>query len=382
MEKLIYIAPNPIHFQNYDGVSKKIMYQYNIFNKNYDTYVLGYYKNDIAYYHNNDIKIISNRHSNKHRRYKLFECAYKFIKENDIKLCYIRYGYSDYSFIKMIKNIKEKCDAKIIIEIPTYPYDVEMNKNLRFRILRILDKINRKKIKNYVDKIATFSQDTEIFGIKCINIFNGVPIEEIKLKQFSNELDIINIIAVASMGIHHGYDRIIRGLKNYYQNNGKRTINLHIVGEGQAINEYKTLIKKYSLENNIKLHGFKSGEELESIYRICDISVASLGLHRINIYLASTLKTREYGAKGLPIITSCKIDIYPEDYKYILNFPEDDSDIDIYKIIKFYDEIYKGKVSKRQIAEEIREYTKSKCDMSIAMKPIIDFFAINLKKLD
>lgn len=376
MKKLVYIAQAEMGNNQHDGVIKKILSQYQVFRLNFETYIIAYSGNDICVYHEGNIKIISDNQIKKHRRYKLFECAYNFIKEHGAECCYIRYGYSDYCFLKMVKKLKVKCNNKIIVEIPTYPYDVELNNGLKFRILKVFDKVTRKMLYNYVDRIATFSKDKKIFGIQCLNIINGIIVDDISIRQHNNLYNAINLIAIASMEYWHGYERLIEGLHQYFKDKYNREIILHVIGDGNELMKYKQLVRKYNMESNVIFYGFKSGKELDEIYDKCNIAVECLGAHRKKLYLSSSLKSREYGAKGLPIISSCKIDVFPEDYKYILYEPADEDSIDIKKVIEFYDSIYTNSNSFNQVNSEIRKFTQNKCDMFVVMNPIIDFFTL------
>ena len=78
---------------------------------------------------------------------------------------------------------------------------------------------------------------------------------------------------------------------------------VHIVGEGSPIEEYKRIVEKYEIAEHVIFYGLKTGRELDSIYDQCSIGVENLGFHRTGVYRASTLKAREYAAKGLPFIT-------------------------------------------------------------------------------
>ena len=56
------------------------------------------------------------------------------------------------------------------------------------------------------------------------------------------------------------------------------------------------------LENNVFFWGAKSGDELKDFVNRADIGIASLGMHRLGLNVASTLKVKEYCAYGLPFI--------------------------------------------------------------------------------
>ena len=120
-------------------------------------------------------------------------------------------------------------------------------------------------------------------------------------------------------------------------------------------------------------YGTKRGAELDEIYDKCNIAVASLGMSRIGYKTANSLKIREYLAKGLPIITACNIDLFEKhSFKYECKFSNDESSIDIKKIIDFFDNTYLTN-NEQFIIDDIREYSEEYCDMSYAMNNVINF---------
>ena len=99
------------------------------------------------------------------------------------------------------------------------------------------------------------------------------------------------------------------------------------------------LVKKYKLTNTIMFLGSLEGEKLNNEFKTADLAVSSLGLHRMGIQKGSTLKTKEYCARGIPFILSYKEEKINEDCNFALKLPSDDSPIDINKVISFYDQI-------------------------------------------
>jgi hypothetical protein len=62
----------------------------------------------------------------------------------------------------------------------------------------------------------------------------------------------------------------------------------------------------HTIPGNVVMHGEKRGAELEQIYRLSDVGLGSLALHRINLKEACPLKTREYLMYGLPVVIGYK----------------------------------------------------------------------------
>lgn len=374
MKKLLYIAPVEIDYEKLYGVGKKIMNHYKVFSKYFDTYLIAYNNNDIVIYNRDNKKIIKNIKI--HRRYALFNSTIELMKNEKFDCIYFRYPKSEKKLIDMLKKLKYiNNNTSIVIEIPTYPYNGDMFISFKNFIIALCDMYYSKKLHKYVSRILTYSNDRKIFNINTINTINGVIFESIRQRSYIGNSKDINLIAVSGMWPCHGYDRLIRGMYNYYKNGGTRYIHFHIVGEGQESKKYKKLIEEYNLNNNVTLYGNQIGENLDKIYDISNIAVNSLAIHRIKLTNESTLKTKEYAAKGLPIISSYPIDVMSTNIsKYILLVPPDESDIDINLIISFYDDIYSDNESIDKVSNEIRSLSKPICDMECTLKDVIKFF--------
>lgn len=295
--------------------------------------------------------------------------------DNDIEALYIRYNKSSFGMINFLRKFKAKrSDRKIIIELPTYPYDGESNKE-EF-LIDLEDKVCRRLLKRYVDRLVTYSTDREIFGIRTIRTINGINFDDVALREVQGSSDEINMIAVASMKPWHGYERIIVGIKNYYHSGGRRKICLHLVGSGPEVPMYKQLVKQYGLEEQIKFYGVKEGEALQSLYNRCDVGLVGFGYYKTGIHLLSAIKTREYAAMGLPMVIAGRIDIFPASkYQFILEEAENGEPVNIERLIHWYDELYGADgLKKQEVAEMIRAIALKKCDSKITMKAISRYF--------
>lgn len=306
--------------------------------------------------------------------------AYRLIANPDF--LYIRKVGGDYKHYKFLRYIKRNFpDCKILIEIPTYPYFWEGIKSIT-GVLLLKDYYNYCcKMRKYIDRIVTYSDDTEIFGIPTLRIKNGIDVQSIHpidvYPEYSPEK--LNLIAVAVMRPHHGYERVIEGLRQYYCDNGEYDTHIHMVGDGAERELYEKLIQKYKLESHFTFYGMKSGKELHEIYCKADLALSSFGWYKDRVSKSSTLKVREYLAKGLPVISGCREDAFDEtEGEFCEIFPNDGTPIDFGRITSFYERIYRGQDRKRVI-ENVREFAKSRIDNCVTMKPIIDYIAGNDK---
>lgn len=365
----VYITSYDLQNQS-DGVSKKIIYQIDCFKRNgFD--VIEYDSNSMKYTLKTALGILVE---------KIFGYSYTSSnllnvlskeKTGKIDFVYIRKDFCNKKQIDALCRIRyNNPDVKILVEYPTYPYDEEIRGRRKIFALPI-DKKNRDKMKNYIDRAVTFSDDKILFGTKCLNISNAIDYSKVKIREIIQH-DGINLVAVALFGSFHGYDRLIKSMGENRKIVEEHKIRLHLVGDGYAIKEYKDLVKYYHLENYVVFYGRLYGDKLDEVYNISDIAVDTLGRHRVGCFYNSSLKGKEYGAKGLPIISGVKTDLdrYNEDFYY--RVPADESLIDMRCIVDFYQKIYTNRDAV-DVAERIRETTSSYFNFDVAFKPVIDY---------
>ncbi|MFW5886133.1 MAG: glycosyltransferase [Bacteroidota bacterium] len=288
-----------------------------------------------------------------HWRFK-FKRLFEYIKEENINVVFIRYThFANPFFIHFLKKLK-KHGVYIVMEIPTYPYDAEYkNAKTIVKIAKQIEVFYRQSFKKYVDKMVTFSNAEEIFGVKTIKINNGIDLESIPLKTSTNHKNEIHLIAVASMQFWHGYDRLIDGLKNYYSKKQSIKVFLHFVGDSNNTEslKYRHLIDLYKLNPYITFHGFKDGSDLDELFNISDLAVGSLARHRSGIYNMKSLKNSEYCARGIPFVYS-EIDDSFDDKQFVFKVPADESPVDVNHLIDFWESNTFNQKEIRRFAEE------------------------------
>lgn len=374
MKKILYYTARDMTLET-EGITKKIWNQIHALED------LGF-QVDAAYRKNDEDLFILRGGKEKlirhkmHRPYKVESSRFlrKYLKKHTYDGIYIRYVFDDPQFHRLLKALK-KAGTKILIEIPTYPYDAELKDTLENRIVLFLDRLYRKRMKKYVDVIAAISDKklAKIYGVPVVEIKNGVNFADISLAERNDKSkDAVNLVAVAGFAKWHAFERLINGIGEYRKNGGMRKILFHLVGDGPEIQVYKACIEKYGLEDQVILYGFKSGQELTDIYNTADIAVSSLGMHRIGLTSGQTLKSKEYGAKGLPVISEYDVTEYPRGKQYQLIVPMDESPLDVEKIIEMYDLIEASNV--KALREEIRKKVQSRSDIKVVMRPVARFF--------
>lgn len=284
-----------------------------------------------------------------------FSSIVKYAIKKNITFVYIRSNHNANPFtINMVKKMK-KAGMKVVMEIPTYPYDAEyLSQGMGKQIFQ--DRIFRKNLAKQLDAIVTFSDYTEIFEKKTIRISNGIDFESIKIKSINtNDSSEINLIGVAEIHPWHGFDRVIKGLAMYYAKPHDVIVKFHIVGYFFFNNDevsFKQMIANNHLEQYVILHGKKHGDELDKVFDTCNFGIGSLGRHRVGIDKIKTLKNREYAARGIPFIYS-ETDEDFDKQKYVLKAPADETPIDIDRIISFYQHLTLSSVEIRTSIEHL-----------------------------
>ncbi len=360
-----------IHFNARDtvGASKKIDAQLKAFNKHFNII-------------EKDIKLKSkNRLLNAPALLPLGSLTWDYselYKDELPDFIYVRKILTDRKFYLFCKYVKDnKPDCKIIVEIHTWPYD-RIKAKIVGDIFLIKDKYyNSKRLDGLVDRYATYSDDKTIFGVQTINIQNGIDVDSIEVRKAKkSSYDVIDLIWVAFFGIQHGVERVILGLRDYYLNeeaSNRKEIHVHLVGDGSVIGQIKNMIRECNLESKVFFYGYKYGEELDELYDMCDMGLSVFGLHKAGVSQSSALKVREYLAKGLPVVSGCKEDVFERACsEYYLEFPDDDSAIDINRIIEFYHSVY-DKESADCVIKKVRNYAKSTVDMEKTMEPVLEY---------
>lgn len=342
-------------FSEHSGISKKIHYQIKGLRENgHEVHVCTYYIREDGHrvrMVDDDIVIQDfgcGRWAAIKQRFS-FKKLTNYVIEHGFEFVYARsFHNANWATVKMFKRFKEQ-GIPSVMEIPTYPYDQEYTSVASWeeKIKLTLDRWFRKELATQVNAIVTFTNDKEIFGQRTICISNGIDYDHIPVqKRLPHPDNEIHLIGVAEVHYWHGYDRLIAGLGEYYQQPHKKNVYFHIAG-GVADSEmhgsthapgFHELIQKYGIEKYIIFHGPKFGDELDELFNQADFAIGSLARHRSGITYIKTLKNREYAARGIPFIYS-EIDEDFEQMPYIIKAKNDETSINIQSILSFKERV-------------------------------------------
>ena len=328
-------------FDPNNGISKKITYQLDAFKANGHEAHLCYMDENDGKYRIVDNQIIVNYGNGiKGKILKRIEFGsiVDYAIRANINFVYIRSNHNANPFtIYMVKRMKQ-AGMKVAMEIPTYPYDQEyFNKSMRRQLIQ--DKLFRHRFAQQLDAIVTFAEEDFIFGQQTIKISNGIDFNSVRLKHEAHHPDNeLHLIGVAEIHQWHGFDRVIKGMADYYATPREIKVYFHVVGyffSPIEEEEITRIIKENHLKPYVILHGKKHGEELDEIFDQCDFGIGSLGRHRVGITDIKTLKNREYAARGIAFVYS-ETDTDFDSQPYVMKVAADESAISIEDIIQFY----------------------------------------------
>ncbi|MFA7116630.1 MAG: glycosyltransferase [Bacteroidales bacterium] len=375
--KILYYVFNGRN--SYSGINKKILSQVNALKKlGYDTDLLYSDfledENQAVFVNDKPIFFYGKGIKAKIRKRIDYSFIVQQVKNHNIDIIYIRHDMNASLFlINALKTIRKiNLSIKILVEIPTYPYDKEF-KYARWpdKVKLLLDKCYRKRYAKSIDSFVSFTSYPTIFGQRNIEISNGVDFDSIPcIKRPLNKIKnngVFNMISVSEVHYWHGIDRLIEGMALYYKNKGNNPdLLFHLVGRGYGAeyNKLVNLVKERKLENRVVFYGNRNGDELNDVFELSDLGIASLGRHRSGIDKIKTLKNREYAARGIPFVYS-ETDEDFENKEYIIKVPADETPIDIKLLITFYNNL-------NLTHNNIRSSIEGKLDWMIQMKKVMD----------
>lgn len=279
----------------------------------------------------------------------------------DIDYIYVRKSNIDLYFVRWLRRIRGvNPGIAIALEVPTFPYDAEYN-TLSKKIALLKERFWRRRLAGLVDRVVTFSNDDEIWGLKTIKIQNGVDLSAAPVRKPANRSGSkVTLLAVATFSFWHGYDRLIRGLKDYYDanptNEAQCDVSLLMVGQGTEEEGYRVLTKELGLSEKIRFLGPKYGNDLNDIFNQADVAIASLGIHRLGIDSVNTLKAREYCSRGIPFVIGYR-DKGIEMLDQVLTVDSDESNVDVESIVEFLRRL-NTKESSQDSARKMRKFAE------------------------
>lgn len=237
-------------------------------------------------------------------------------------------------FLAWMKNRNPK--LRIVLELASYPFSGEAY-TVEQKLIVACDAALSGLLKKFVDYVVTFGPHAEIYRIPCIRSSNGVDVNAIPMRRASTfNPRAPRFLGVASLAKWHGYDRVLLGLRELLERQTAIVPHVSFAGSGPATADLEALCASLGLDDHVTFHGMTTGEALDELFDQSDIAIASLGMHRIGLESASSLKTREYCARGIPFVFTGADESFDQNFPFALRVPVGDGPIDLGKIVADY----------------------------------------------
>lgn len=287
----------------------------------------------------------------------------------------IRYQGAPPSFISALAKLKQRRPGlPIALEIPSWPFSTE-RKGPRAQLLGAFEDTGNTRLRHYIDRIITFSQADEIFGIPTLRTDNGVDVSTIPTPSSPPLVETtLRLTGVANLSFWHGYDRVIAGLANYQKAGCGRPVRFEIVGSGAEEPRLRQQAEQAGLGDAVHFLGPLHGSALDQHMTGCHIGISSIGMHRLDVD-TSNIKSREFCARGLPFVIGYPDRDFPQTLPFVLHLPADDSPVDIATLVRWYEELRRERPDP---GPEMRAYAEANLTWHAKFKPVVDWLHARL----
>ncbi len=168
----------------------------------------------------------------------------------------------------------------------------------------------------------------------------------------------------------NGLDRLFKGMSIY-----KGSVKLQLSLYGRNLESEARQIQQYGIQNMVELNGFIDKTEIDDIMNSVDLGVGALGVHRKGLSSTTTIKAREYFARGLPFFyghNDPDFSASPIARNFCLEFEANDDPIDMEQLIQWYSSIE----TQQSIPESMHQFALDNLDYTIKMKRLFEFLKI------
>ncbi|NOR55568.1 MAG: glycosyltransferase [Sulfurovum sp.] len=330
---------------NMSGVEKKLREEAPYYvDKGIDVYLLNRKQEgfiDNIFYKKVDQYFSMGRFFELYLRIFTFSVIEKIIDLEKYDRIYLRYPMMDFSAVSFAK----KYGYKVITQHHTKELEEikKLNLNKLFKTSQyIMEKFLAPHFFKYIsgltamsDDVLAYEKERVSFKGKLHRFSNGINPRKFIMHKVPKLHDVFHLTIIASsFSPWHGLDRLIKSLMFYHDTRYK--IHLHVVGE--VSNNTRLLIGKCKENENIivLLHGKLFGQDLDEVFSTTHVACDSLAMHRLEMKESSTLKSKEYIARGIPFIYSAFDQDMQNIKRYLYDVKNNESLIDLQKIISFY----------------------------------------------
>lgn len=166
----------------------------------------------------------------------------------------------------------------------------------------------------------------------------------------------------SSHAVWHGTDRLLEALRAY---RGDRKIVVDLIGNGSGTPGTEERIGNAVLRH----HGLLQGVALHEAMRGANLGISTLAFFRTGLRQAAVLKTRDYVARGLPVVLGYEDVDLPADCPFVLRVPANDTPLSVEALFAFAERVS----SMPDLSADMRAFAESHLDWRVKVPQFTAF---------
>ena len=273
------------------------------------------------------------------------------------KMYFMRFGICNRALLRLTQYLKGRIVFNHLSvetdEYALYQSDAgsslsQFLSNIEFKWLPIwLDRILGKRIRRNSKGAIVNSEEIALRQKKkcsgeysCVVIPDAVDTATFPLltpKTFGENINMVFLKGASMDAEYNGLDRLMKGMVGYQ---GHRKFTLTIMGNHTTMEE--KMAKKLGLLEKVFFKRALSGNNLNKDLEHYHLGVGPLAVHRKGIKATSSIKTREFMARGLPFFIAHKdseLSGNPDCIPFHVVFEADESPIDLHRLEDFFERL-------------------------------------------
>jgi glycosyltransferase involved in cell wall biosynthesis len=208
------------------------------------------------------------------------------------------------------------------------------------------------------DEIRQYELQRAGNRLPACTIPNGVLVQDIPFsKHGTYNGSILKLVCLANaFQVWQGLDRVLAGLKQYTS----RRPFLHLKVVGHVPPRSLNGIDRLDHHSNVKVDflGRLYGADLEEVLGEAHVAFSSLALFRKGMKEACALKTREFVARGLPLVVGYRDPDFQDTEVFLLPIAPNNSPVDIDQVVTFAERV----LTQKGLCGYMREYAEERLD--------------------
>lgn len=233
------------------------------------------------------------------------------------------------------------------------------------------EQLNGRRILSRVSGIVGVTDEIRDYEVaragaqkSAVTVANGIDVSRVPKTGFVPfDGKRLRLLFVASdPSPWHGVDRLIASVAAY---RGAVKVTVDVVGsQGRAAGTSEA-----AGTHDVHFHGTLRGAALDEIAAKANLAVATLGLARKNLRQACSLKTREYVARGLPVVLGYDDVDLPMDLPTVHRVPNSEALLDVDQLVDFAARM----TGRGDVAGELRRFAEERLDWSHKLTRLVEF---------